>query len=1369
MSNNIDFGEVICESVNTIVTERLRTVNFDATVVCTIIDDSQKEQGTYIVSNGSTKFTAYTTDTKLKKDQQVYVTIPNNDYGEQKMILGKKTTENSSEPYMYNPPFNNFVKGSSNLVTMTSNDYLGLTANSDYEPPDPNSQEVKTQPLTRVPIAVDTDLPTTEIPFTRIGIKANFKSLLPASTIQGNYGVRFIANTVNGKQGDEALDCGDFYGNPYQFFNYINQEQVFVIPPDWGAINGIVLEFFQDNNFNLDKPEEIDEDLSWIQDSMGESITNDNNLFVSGVELYLGYDVGDFEEDNFKIYSTDNEYNYTNTNGERTSKTIKGEWVFIGEETENSTIISADALPYDKETYNPLKKNILLSNGKYVNMLCWEKGTNDAGRTEYQGVRWYRQKYGAPKPDAYAGSGWEILDPADTEDELYRFISPLELQVFLRTNTMEENYKCIVFDQLTFAQSALESEEGKENKDIKEDVEQAERPFRVDTCVPIISNTLSFVNEGYEKSVSYNKQTQLTLTTTDDEDGNYFCYNLLGNIENTAWSSAIRTLEPYYENTLLNKNTKCKVEWIIPIRHSMFQEKGYKILDMDLNTINTGNEKSWINVQSLNQQKQPIASNDLVFYKKITINNLDGKALEDLSNEENPFILTYQISEIYNQEKINNNIDCKLYFLNDNIPYMASRKFNFGTSSTSGTEVAFQLLCEEFEWGSDDKVIGYSPIIKLNQESQKFQIFPRIVIGKTGQELEPSQFKIEYSWYKRNGDNPICVISEKQGDNSYILQIDKKEDVDLEEYMVLQATLTYGEYTNLTAYLSFAFAGIIENNIYAEIPEGPFEIIYDSASGLPFDKYSIPYKLDNIAAEEVIWDIYKMPIKTKQEDNEEITKIEKNSYYPYINKNSVNLNTLIPASFYVEDLEPLNIRAVGMNGEVYWSQPLLILKNKFPNSIINEWKEDLFIDKENNVILSAMLIAGSKDDENRFSGVVMGEIKGESDTSLRQQGLYGYNAGEQSFGFKVDGTAFLGKQGRGRIELDGNSALIKSTNYDLGSGLQIDLENSQIIGRSTYIFDDIREIREYIRLIAQYRMVEIDNLSQFVNDKSGVIKSFYISCFDKEPEKSLTPEDQMNAILLSTTYSLFLTKTERHIKNLISHYNNCEIKEIQEPQPNTEIEEENKRVEIAEKEINLSLSEEVILDLRIKIDGEYKEDAPAMAIGLFEDPNFMVDWEGNTTIKGNFKVLNSDNETIFGVTDDQLIFNLFEQQIDEQNKKIDEIKNKNNENKIETITGVKLDETGLNIQGDNITTNISADGLRVYEGEDKTQNLKIKVNSDGVSAEDLTASTYLIIGGNSRFQNYSRLNTTIYENNGNNIEVAGTEQRTACFWIGGNN
>ena len=613
MNNNIDIGEIICESVDTIVTERLRTVNFDATITCTIVDDSQKEQGTYIVTDGSTRFTAYTTDTKLKNNQQVYVTIPNNDYSEQKMIIGKKTTENANEPYIYNPPFNNFIKGSDNLVVNTSNAYYGLTANSDYKP-DP---KIEKQPTTIITIPVTNSLPTTEIPFTRIGLKANFKTLLPSSTTQGNYGLRIVPKTNNNESEPAALDCNDFYGNPYQFFNYINQEQIFIIPPTWKQITEISLQFFQDNNFNLEQPEAIDEDLSWIEDSIGESITNDNNIFVSGIELYLGYDINDFDKDNFQIYSIDNNYNYSNINGIQTEKILKGEWVFIGKDGKNSEIISADALPYDKEIYNPLKKNILLSNDKYINMYCWEKGKNSAGRMVYQGVRWYRQKYGASKPDEYAGSGWEILDPSNRENGLYYFNSPLELKVFLRTNNAEENYKCIVFDDIIFTQPELENKESIENIEIYENIEQVEKPLQINSCIPIISNTINFVNSTYEKTTSINKQSQLTIITTDNEDGNYYYYNLLGDIENTNWSSALRTLELYYESAQLNQNSKCKVIWTIPVMHTMFQAASFKILDMNLDEINTSDKKNWINVQNLNQQKNPTASTD-IFYKRIT-------------------------------------------------------------------------------------------------------------------------------------------------------------------------------------------------------------------------------------------------------------------------------------------------------------------------------------------------------------------------------------------------------------------------------------------------------------------------------------------------------------------------------------------------------------------------------------------------------------------------------------------------------------------------------------------------------------------------------------------------------------------------------
>lgn len=80
-----------------------------------------------------------------------------------------------------------------------------------------------------------------------------------------------------------------------------------------------------------------------------------------------------------------------------------------------------------------------------------------------------------------------------------------------------------------------------------------------------------------------------------------------------------------------------------------------------------------------------------------------------------------------------------------------------------------------------------------------------------------------------------------------------------------------------------------------------------------------------------------------------------------------------------------------------------------------------------------------------------------------------------------------------------------------------------------------------------------------------------------------------------------------------------------------------------------------------------------------------------------------------------------------------------------------LDGRGVTVDGidndNNVrnTTNISNKGMTVYANGDE----KLKANNEGVEATDLHAKTYLIIGGNSRIENY--------DNN----------RRSACFWIGG--
>lgn len=91
-----------------------------------------------------------------------------------------------------------------------------------------------------------------------------------------------------------------------------------------------------------------------------------------------------------------------------------------------------------------------------------------------------------------------------------------------------------------------------------------------------------------------------------------------------------------------------------------------------------------------------------------------------------------------------------------------------------------------------------------------------------------------------------------------------------------------------------------------------------------------------------------------------------------------------------------------------------------------------------------------------------------------------------------------------------------------------------------------------------------------------------------------------------------------------------------------------------------------------------------------------------------------------------------------------------NINKITTTTGFTFDENGLTVSKSetDITTIITENGMVVKQGEDK----KLVADNEGVKAEDLHATTYLIIGNNSRFEDYT---------------TAAGVAKTACFWIGG--
>ena len=74
--------------------------------------------------------------------------------------------------------------------------------------------------------------------------------------------------------------------------------------------------------------------------------------------------------------------------------------------------------------------------------------------------------------------------------------------------------------------------------------------------------------------------------------------------------------------------------------------------------------------------------------------------------------------------------------------------------------------------------------------------------------------------------------------------------------------------------------------------------------------------------------------------------------------------------------------------------------------------------------MAATISAGHKEQNNSFTGIIMGDIRKKD--GLREaytpiSGLFGYNTGAQSFGFQTDGTGFIGKSGTGRIEFNGEN------------------------------------------------------------------------------------------------------------------------------------------------------------------------------------------------------------------------------------------------------------------------------------------------------------------------------------------------------------
>lgn len=129
--------------------------------------------------------------------------------------------------------------------------------------------------------------------------------------------------------------------------------------------------------------------------------------------------------------------------------------------------------------------------------------------------------------------------------------------------------------------------------------------------------------------------------------------------------------------------------------------------------------------------------------------------------------------------------------------------------------------------------------------------------------------------------------------------------------------------------------------------------------------------------------------------------------------------------------------------------PIHFYINRYGNAALNGWDgNSITLDEQGGIILSPQIGAGSKNDDNTFTGVFMGSVK-EPGAEKEEHGLFGYNAGQRTISLNSeDGSARFGSTSGGQIIIDPStgSALLKSGNFDRekGTGMQIDLSKPSI-------------------------------------------------------------------------------------------------------------------------------------------------------------------------------------------------------------------------------------------------------------------------------------------------------------------------------------
>lgn len=1076
---NKDYSEILCRSIEIIGKSLLEGLKYDQTILCTIVDDSDAKNGKYRVSNGSSSFIAYSSE-KYSNNTSVYVTVPSGDYNNDKLIVGKAMKEELSQLYNYVAPFEHYLDITGNCFKLDIEETAcSLLANEQYnDDEDPVRLDPVGANMTSILLG-KTEFAQPKEGFTHLGLKASFRSLLSEyNCLSGDYGLEVkVTFEVPDASGNETggvktnvqylyLNSKDMIGNPYNFETYFQQEKLFQIE-NMGAVTSIEVRFKQAGNFyDFNK-----NPIPYLEDNEGllDSVKLWDNLFVKDVYISLGYDINSQDGEFIQLYTL-NRMSYSPKTLDDNKKTILLRWLH---ESENS------------------------------------KYQIDEESNEDFDIRWYRYRTGAPAADGYCGVNWEAFNiPVEGDTDYDQYTNGIEIDSVLRHKGCGRRFQAVLEPDTTIASEQIKvvilygptpgyyeynpnpfvdidtfksnyykgyyvqdkiDENGNtsivlatdnpktgngtyrmvlnqdkdawtmENAEISWD--KVQYYYKVDNREVYRSSIITFTNEEDPISkATMGALTALSLQCYDLVDskepykqqsyGNYLLYD-----ERNSTTDTQANLQRLITWTLdvedFDFKNVSKVEWIYP--------------DMEANNSMLHNIVTW---------KHDTA--------------LDGTVITDgnKDNEDFSLGLTYNIRKQYSISYGNNTITCKVTY--NGTEFTAEKIFAFGQYGTMGATATFIL-----RHADNKSALTVGQIIPEEGDPYYDSCLIRAELYDENQRLvdDLSNYTIDWSWYTsptmRNEENAADHIEYNvDNDNEALITLHALNTLNMDECYILKAILKgWNNATSDTSYDLVAYMPIAlrYNENYRYI-SGESIITYLTDGSVKYDKsHYILHTLDEQTLTEG-WGAEvsetsaarNLRVFSSYRDNKPIE--EETMYFPHLKMDKTTTTDttkitwrLSPSPIFFEGMQTQFAVQYYDNNILVWTQPLLIILSRYFSSVINNWDgETLTLDEGSSTVLASRIGAGRKNSENQFSGVVLGDWQEKSDINVETlndyTGLFGFRNGLMSFGFKDDGTAFIGTKTAGRLQFDGNQSTISSAGYleSTAGGIYLDFNAAKM-------------------------------------------------------------------------------------------------------------------------------------------------------------------------------------------------------------------------------------------------------------------------------------------------------------------------------------